>query len=420
MMASPTGEPAMTLDTLADVNPLSAALERDLPAAAGGCQQSYGRIVLACQNTVTAIALAITRDVHASEDIAQEAFIKAWQQLSHLQNQASFLPWLRQITRNLARDWLRANRGRPLSGDAADIAISMAADPSPSAPEHLQRVEEELAAEEIISALPEDSRETLLLYYREGQSSQQVADLLGLSDAAVRKRLSRARASVREEMLRRFGEFARSSAPSAAFATAVVSMVMIAAPGTASAALLLGSGVGVGSGKLGLGGASVTSGTALGSLAAALEQSHLIPTQISLTTIGVAMFGGLVGSYLGGAYLLSYAWQPGDTKQIMRFVHYSTLTALLCCVGVLLCTMVHAPLWITVGVLLVGLMVINYQCLVPLQRIMKPMIARDNARRGRTGTNWMYESMYGRTGIALGNLFVFGVVGFVLWMKYSV
>jgi RNA polymerase sigma factor (sigma-70 family) len=409
----------MTLDTLADANPLSVALERDLPAAAGGCQQSYGRIVLACQNTVTAIALAITRDVQASEDIAQEAFIKAWQQLSHLQNHASFLPWLRQITRNLARDWLRANRSRPLSGEAAEIAISMAADPSPNAAEHLQRVEEELAAEEIISALPEESRETLLLYYREGQRSQQVADLLGLSDAAVRKRLSRARATVREEMLRRFGEFARSSAPSAAFATAVVSMAMIAAPGTASAAILLGSSVGVGSGKLGLGGASVTGGTALGSLAAALEHSHLMATEISLTTIGLVTLAGVTCSYLGGVYLLTYAEQPGETRQIMRFVHYSTFTSLLCCAGVLLCTMVHAPLWITAGVLLAGMLVVNYQCLVSLQRIMKPMIARDNARRGRTGTNWAYESMYGRTGIVLANLGVFAAIGFVYWMKYS-
>ncbi|WP_251278192.1 RNA polymerase sigma factor, partial [Enterobacter hormaechei] len=87
--------------------------------------------------------------------------------------------------------------------------------PSPGAADRLQRVEEEIAAEDIISTLPADSREVLLLYYREGQRSQQVADLLGLSDAAVRKRLSRARTLVRDGLLQRFGEFARSSAPSA-------------------------------------------------------------------------------------------------------------------------------------------------------------------------------------------------------------
>ena len=94
---------------------LDLMLQRELPAAARGDQNAYGRIVRACQNTVTAIALAITRDVAISEDIAQEAFLKAWQQLDRLKNSASFLPWLRQITRNLARDHLRTHHGRPLS-----------------------------------------------------------------------------------------------------------------------------------------------------------------------------------------------------------------------------------------------------------------------------------------------------------------
>lgn len=111
---------------------LDLMLQRELPHAAAGCQQAYGRIVRACQNTVTAIALAITRDIAASEDIAQEAFLRAWQRLAQLSQPASFLPWLRQITRNLARDWLRANRHRALSGEAADLAIAMAADPAPS------------------------------------------------------------------------------------------------------------------------------------------------------------------------------------------------------------------------------------------------------------------------------------------------
>ena len=69
---------------------------------------------------------------------------------------------------------------------------NMAADPSPTPSERLLQTEEERVASDIISSLPEDSREILLLFYREGQSSQQVADLLGMSDAAVRKRLSRA------------------------------------------------------------------------------------------------------------------------------------------------------------------------------------------------------------------------------------
>lgn len=387
---------------------LTTTLERDLPAAAGGCTQSYGRIVQACQNTVTAIALAITRDVQASEDIAQEAFIKAWQQLNQLHNPSSFLPWLRQITRNLARDWLRANRGRPLSGEAAEIAISMAADPGPSAPDRLQRVEEELAAAEIISALPEDARETLLLYYREGQSSQQVAALLGLSDAAVRKRLSRARASVREEMLRHFGDFARNSAPGAAFATTVASVLMIAAPGTASAALLPGTGLGTG--KLGLGGATVSGGTALGSLSAALGQTVAAGQMMSVGAVIGSLVGGMLGSYLGGRYLLSYAETAGEREQVHQFVVISSVTAMVMCLSVLMLSVLEAPVWLLLTTMALGMGAVNYQCLVPLQKVMAPMLARDAARHGRRRPTWVYQLMYGRAAIVLVTLAVAALV----------
>ncbi|MDT3501114.1 RNA polymerase sigma factor [Stenotrophomonas maltophilia] len=388
-------------------------LERELPAASSGCQHAYGRIVLACQNTVTAIALAITGDRQASEDIAQEAFVKGWQQLHQLRSSTSFLPWLRQITRNLARDWLRAQRGRPLSGEAAEVALGMAADPSPTAADRLQRLEEEVAAEDIISALPTDSREVLLLYYREGQRSQQVADLLGLSDAAVRKRLSRARAQVREGLLQRFGEFARSSAPSAAFATTVVSMVLIAAPGTASAAILLGTGVGIGGSKLGLGGASAAGGTAMGSLTAALGHLHLVPIH-NWAVIAGAVLGGVLGSYLGGRFLLSYAETEPERSQVRRFVHLNTWTVMACCLSILLVVLLQTPVWVHLVVMAIGLGAVNYQCLGPLQRLMRPLIVRDAARRGRQGISWKYEAMYGRSAIIAMNLLVIALVAYTL------
>lgn len=121
---------------------LDLMLQRDLPSAAAGCQQVDGRSALAYQNTVPPMSLAITRDIAASEDIAQEAFLRAWQRLAQLHQPASCLPWLRQTTHNLARDWLRANRHRARSGEAAELAIAMAADPAPSRADQLLQVEE--------------------------------------------------------------------------------------------------------------------------------------------------------------------------------------------------------------------------------------------------------------------------------------
>ncbi len=385
---------------------LDLTLQRELPAATRGDQHAYGRIVLACQNTVTSIALAITRDVAASEDIAQEAFLKAWQQLDRLSNAASFLPWLRQITRNLARDHLRANRNRALTGERAEIAIGMAADPAPTPGQRLLQTEEEIAATEIISSLPEDSRETLLLYYREGQSSQQVASLLGLSDAAVRKRLSRARSSVREELLKRFGDFARASAPSAAFAVAVTSVAMAAAPAASAAVIIGASAVGTGAGKLGasgLGASAVNGGVAFGALGAVLGgQMHIVLP---------ALIGGMLGAYLGGMSLLRFAENADERRQVQRFIYISTGTAALFCLGVLFVATFSTT---TTAVLLyaaAGLAVINYQCLVMLPRIMSPMLARSAARRGRSKV-WSHEFMYGRTGVVMSNI---GVALVLAW-----
>lgn len=379
---------------------LDLTLQHELPAAARGDQHAYGRIVLACQNTVTAIALAITRDVGASEDIAQEAFLKAWQQLDRLSNAASFLPWLRQITRNLARDHLRANRNRALTGEGAEIAIGTAADPAPTPGQRLLQTEEEIVATEIISALPEDSRETLLLYYREGQSSQQVASLLGLSDAAVRKRLSRARSSVREEMLKRFGDFARDSAPSVAFAVAVTSATMVAAPAASAAVIIGATAAGTGAGKLGasgLGASAVNGGVVFGALGTLLgTQMHIIVP---------ALIGGMLGTYLGSLSLLRFAESAEERRQVRHFIFISTGTAALFCIGALFVAAMSAGKATLLLYAAAGMAVINYQCLVLLPRVMSPMLARAAARRGRTRV-WSYEFMYGRTGAAISSISV--------------
>jgi len=213
-----------------------------LPAAARGDQAAYGRIVASCQGMVASIALAIVRDVPASEDIAQDAFLSAWQNLYKLGNPHSFLPWLRQITRNISRDHLRAQRHRANPQADIEALIASVADASPGPAETLAEDQEARIAAAVIDALPEDTREVLLLYYREGQSSSQVASLLGLQDVAVRKRLSRARKQVRAEFLERLGEFARDTGPSSVFTSVVLSAAALASPPAAAATAVVGSG----------------------------------------------------------------------------------------------------------------------------------------------------------------------------------
>jgi len=392
---------------------LDLMLRTELPAARRGSHEAYGRIVRACQNTVTAIALAITRDVHASEDIAQEAFLTAWRQLDRLRNSASFLPWLRQITRNLARDWLRAQAQRPLSGEAAEIAIGMAADPSPEPADRLLRGEAEAVAEDIISALPEDSREVLLLFYREGQSSRQVAALLGLSDEAVRKRLSRARASVREELVQRFGKFARTTAPSAAFGLAVVGALATAAPTTAAAAAfgtgVLGGGAGkLGAGSLATGGAA--GGVAGGSLGLIVQTMTQHPGLLPGAIAG-AIVGSLV-SALTWWYLARFCQTPREADQVRRFVRLSVVTGMLLLLCLML-AMAFAHAWVAIAVAVAGLAVAYYQYMVVLRRIMDPMLAHPANASRRAGYDWLM----GAKSMWLGSAITLAAVLFVLYRQ---
>ncbi|MEA2337590.1 MAG: hypothetical protein QOE82_1597, partial [Thermoanaerobaculia bacterium] len=152
--------------------------------------------------------------------------------LGKLRNPASFLPWLRQLTRNQANLWIR-NHSRERSDDDA-LAAAVDARPSPS--DALLQDEERRVLAGVIADLPEESREVVILYYREGSSAKHVADLLGISEDAVKQRLSRARAKIRAEMLQRFGGTLARTAPGAAFVTAVGAALTAAAP-PASAAI---------------------------------------------------------------------------------------------------------------------------------------------------------------------------------------
>ncbi len=343
---------------------LDDTLHRDLPAARHGDAAAYGRIVSACQNTVTAIALAITRDVAASEDIAQDAFLRAWQQLDRLKNHDSFLPWLRQITRNLARDHLRARRHAAMTGKQAELAIAIAADPAPQPAEHLLITEQETVAADIIGALPEDSRETLLLYYREGQSSRQVAALLGLSDAAVRKRLSRARDTVREELLQRFGQFARGSAPSAAFTATLAGMTSVAAKPAAAATVEVAAGT-LGGGMLG---------------------------KLALGSAGAAGLGAVLGAFVGGGIttwlmrkvLFRFTETPEERNAVWAAYRRYIVVSMVWFGAVLVVAAFTTQAWLFALSVLMSLGAITYEMLVPLRQVMAPLIARDTARAPQT------------------------------------
>lgn len=356
-----------------------------LEAARGGDRDAFARVVALCQNSVTAIALSIVRDVPASEDIAQDAFLSAWLNLKRLQNPASFLPWLRQITRNLARDHLRAGRSRPPAVDDAEAVIAQVADPGPDPCHRVLDGERRAAIEELIAALPDDSREILLLYYREGQRSRHVADLLGLSDAAVRKRLSRARTSVRRDLLERFADLARDTAPSAAFTAVVASALAVASPPAAAFGIL---------GAAAAGGSKTT----LAKVVLGAAGSIAFAAVAALTGIWLELRGQLKGAL--------------DTTERLALVRSAVVCALASVGFVVAITVVAArdPGWFWPTVMtLVFLGTVFWQSMVVQPRAMRRRHAREAALDPEAAArDRRRERLRTRLGVGLGMVAALG------------
>lgn len=208
----------------------------DVLAARAGDRGAFEHLITACRQTVTGIALAIVKDLDASEEVAQDVFIYIWQQLGSLREPASFLPWVRQITRHRSYNYLRDNKVKQkVVGEEAETLLENFADPTASIQDVLEREQQKIIMQDFISQLPDDSREIVLLYYREEQSSQQVADLLGLSDANVRKKLSRVREQLKDNLLARYGQLVLSTAPGLGFSAVVAAALTSVAPPVAAA-----------------------------------------------------------------------------------------------------------------------------------------------------------------------------------------
>ena len=77
-----------------------------------GDEHAFAELVGRHYRRVSSIAYAITGDWAAAEDLAQETFLVAWQNLKRIRDPERFFAWLCRIARNLSRNWLRSRQCR--------------------------------------------------------------------------------------------------------------------------------------------------------------------------------------------------------------------------------------------------------------------------------------------------------------------
>ena len=200
-----------------------------------GNSSAFEELVSRYQNLVTSIAFSKTGDLQRSEDIAQQAFLIAWQKLKDLNEPAKFGAWLRAIARNVVSNSNRKTSlldRSPRSLEVQDIPQTIEAPD-----ESLSLKEQQQLLWACLKDIPDDYREPLVLYYREDKSIEQVATQLGLSVDAVKKRLSRGRAMLKQEVHQFVEDILGTSKPGPTFSSAVIA----ALPAIAGKSIVAGS-----------------------------------------------------------------------------------------------------------------------------------------------------------------------------------
>ena len=243
----------------------SATDERLVLSSRNGDREAFARIVERYQSLICALTYGACGDLQTSEDLAQMTFITAWSELPKLQEPSKLKSWLCGIARNVANSSFRQQRHTP-TANAEDMDATAIPSEAPSPRDHVITKEEETILWRALSDLPATYREPLALFYRQHQSTAEVAEVLGLSEDAVHQRLSRGRAMLTERVAQFVETALTNTGPTKTFTVAVLAGLPLAAT-TAKAAV-----VGVAATKTG---ATAKTASWLGALGAILTAGVL-------------------------------------------------------------------------------------------------------------------------------------------------
>ncbi|MFF9486331.1 RNA polymerase sigma factor [Streptomyces sp. NPDC014676] len=169
--------------------------ERLVKAAQDGNISSLTAVIVESQPHVRRFALSLCATPQDAEDAAQEALIILYRKIGTLRASGALASWMFRIVRNECLRHLRL-----LASASASVAEEAGSEPAPSAETSVLR---RLDAERIalaVSGLPRDQRQVLIMRDVQGYPGRLVAQSLGLSNAAMKSRLHRARAALRQAL----------------------------------------------------------------------------------------------------------------------------------------------------------------------------------------------------------------------------
>jgi len=175
-------------------------------AAKAGNRAAFGKLAKKYQNKVLYLAFDLVGDYEDARDIAQEAFIKAFEKLAQFEERAQFSTWLYRITVNLSMDIHRRRKRKPhesLEENIQEIERQKKAEQNEEglrAETLLQNVAQRKQLELALQKLSNHQRVATVLKYFHQKSSKEIAVVLDCSESTVRIHLFRALRNLRKHL----------------------------------------------------------------------------------------------------------------------------------------------------------------------------------------------------------------------------
>lgn len=166
-----------------------------------GDKKAFDVLVLKYQNKIISLVGRYVKDPMIAEDVAQEAFIKAYKAMKNFRGESAFYTWIYRIAINTAKNYLVAQSRRVPSG-GIDVVDAEQYDSGALLRDHTTPVdmiateEIKVAVFETIDKLPDDLRVAITLREIEGMSYEDIADAMDCPIGTVRSRIFRAREAV--------------------------------------------------------------------------------------------------------------------------------------------------------------------------------------------------------------------------------
>jgi RNA polymerase sigma-70 factor (ECF subfamily) len=171
------------------------ALDGDLAA--------FEQLVSRHQTKITAFAARMLNDHDEAEDVAQEAFVKAYRSLDSFRGQAQFSTWLYRIVTNLCIDRARAKKRRPQSAYSLDEPFEADEKGGRELPDatfepskSVERDELRRTVRATVAEMPEKMRQVLIMCDIQGMAYEKIAEVLDCPIGTVKSRLFHARADL--------------------------------------------------------------------------------------------------------------------------------------------------------------------------------------------------------------------------------